>query len=38
VLDAVLETFQREDGSVDVPPVLRPYMGGVTRLVPPSRG
>ena len=38
VLDAVLETFQREDGSVDVPPVLRPYMGGVTRLIPPSRG
>ena len=26
---AVLETYQRADGSVVVPPVLRPYMGGV---------
>ena len=32
VLDAVLETYQRSDGSVDVPAALRPYMGGVTRL------
>jgi seryl-tRNA synthetase len=24
---AVLETYQREDGSIDVPEVLRPYMG-----------
>jgi seryl-tRNA synthetase len=28
-LVAVLENFQQEDGSVIVPPVLRPYMGGV---------
>jgi seryl-tRNA synthetase len=27
-LIAVLETYQREDGSVTVPEVLRPYMGG----------
>ncbi|MBF9152647.1 serine--tRNA ligase [Novosphingobium jiangmenense] len=33
-LVAVLENYQREDGSVDVPEVLRPYMGGLTRLVP----
>ncbi len=30
--DAVLETFQQEDGSVAIPPVLQPYMGGATRL------
>jgi seryl-tRNA synthetase len=29
VLIAVLETYQRADGSVTVPQVLRPYMGGV---------
>ena len=33
-LVAVLENFQQEDGSVDVPPVLHPYMGGLTRLTP----
>ncbi len=26
---AVLENYQREDGSIEVPAVLRPYMGGV---------
>jgi seryl-tRNA synthetase len=31
-LIAVLETFQRADGSVDVPPPLVPYMGGVERI------
>ncbi|MBB4613108.1 serine--tRNA ligase [Novosphingobium taihuense] len=33
-LVAVLENYQQEDGSVDVPEVLHPYMGGLTRLVP----
>jgi seryl-tRNA synthetase len=33
-LVAVLENYQQEDGSVDVPPVLHPYMGGITRLEP----
>ena len=28
-LIAVLENFQREDGSVEVPPALRPYLGGL---------
>ncbi len=28
-LVAVLENYQREDGKVDVPEVLRPYMGGL---------
>jgi seryl-tRNA synthetase len=31
-LDAVLETFQQADGSVLVPPVLQPYMGGAQRI------
>jgi seryl-tRNA synthetase len=31
-LIAVLENYQRADGSVDVPAVLRPYMGGRDRL------
>jgi len=26
---AILENYQREDGTVDVPEVLRPYMGGL---------
>lgn len=33
-LIAVLENFQQADGSVIVPEVLRPYMGGLERLVP----
>ncbi|USA39862.1 serine--tRNA ligase [Pelagerythrobacter marinus] len=36
-LVAVLENYQREDGSVDVPEALRPWMGGVERLRPESR-
>ena len=31
---AVLENYQQEDGSVIVPDVLLPYMGGQTRLEP----
>ena len=33
-LVAVLENYQQADGSVEVPPALRPYMGGITALVP----
>ena len=33
-LVAVLENYQQEDGSVTVPDVLLPYMGGLTALVP----
>jgi len=29
---ALLENYQREDGSVEIPEVLRPYMGGVTEI------
>jgi seryl-tRNA synthetase len=29
---AILENYQREDGTVDVPEVLRPYMGGLARI------
>ena len=31
---AVLENYQQEDGSVLIPEVLRPYMGGVERILP----
>ncbi|WP_338445405.1 serine--tRNA ligase [Pelagerythrobacter marensis] len=33
-LVAVLENYQQEDGSVEVPEVLRPWMGGAKRLEP----
>ncbi|MEQ1641378.1 MAG: aminoacyl--tRNA ligase-related protein, partial [Novosphingobium sp.] len=33
-LVAVLENYQQADGSVTVPEVLLPYMGGIERLVP----
>ncbi|WP_342117320.1 serine--tRNA ligase [Pseudoduganella sp. OTU4001] len=32
-LVAVLENFQQADGSVEIPAVLQPYMGGLTKLV-----
>ncbi|MCP5202474.1 MAG: serine--tRNA ligase [Gammaproteobacteria bacterium] len=35
-LVAVLENYQEADGSVVVPEVLRPYMGGLERLTPPA--
>ena len=31
---AVLENYQQEDGSVEIPKALRAYMGGIERLVP----
>lgn len=31
-LVAILENYQNEDGSVNVPKVLQPYMGGLTRI------
>lgn len=33
-LVAVLENYQQEDGSVDVPAALQPYMGGMARITP----
>jgi seryl-tRNA synthetase len=29
---AIIEQFQQKDGSVIIPEVLRPYMGGIKRL------
>ncbi|MEM6731909.1 MAG: aminoacyl--tRNA ligase-related protein, partial [Myxococcota bacterium] len=29
---AVLENYQRADGSIEIPEVLRPYMGGATEI------
>jgi seryl-tRNA synthetase len=31
-LIAVMETYQQADGSIAVPPVLAPYMGGAARV------
>jgi len=31
---AVLENYQNADGSVTIPPVLRPYLGGLERIAP----
>ena len=33
-LVAVLENGQQADGSVVIPPALRPYMGGLEKLIP----
>lgn len=33
-LVAILENWQQEDGSVVIPPVLRPYMGGIEVVAP----
>jgi seryl-tRNA synthetase len=33
-LVAILENWQQEDGSVVIPPVLRPYMGGIEVIAP----
>ena len=33
-LVAVLENYQRADGSIAIPDVLHPYMGGITELTP----
>ena len=35
-LIAVLENYQNEDGSVTIPEVLRPYMGGLTAIPAPA--
>jgi seryl-tRNA synthetase len=33
-LVAVIENYQQEDGTVSVPQILRPYMGGIDRIAP----
>jgi seryl-tRNA synthetase len=33
-LIAVMETYQRADGGIDIPEALRPYMGGLTAIAP----
>ncbi len=32
---AILEVYQQQDGTVEVPEVLRPYMGGMSVILPP---
>jgi seryl-tRNA synthetase len=36
-LVAILENYQQADGSVEIPEALRPYMSGLTRLVPKGK-
>jgi seryl-tRNA synthetase len=36
-LIAILENYQQKDGSVTIPPALRPYMGGL-EVIAPARG
>jgi seryl-tRNA synthetase len=33
-LIAILENYQQEDGTVVVPEILRPYLGGLDRITP----
>jgi len=33
---ALVENFQLDDGSVEIPEALSPYMGGMTRIGPPA--
>jgi len=35
---AIIENYQQADGSVVIPAALRPYMGGLERIVPEPRG
>jgi seryl-tRNA synthetase len=35
---AILENYQQQDGTVVVPEVLRPYMGGVDLIRPEGSG
>jgi seryl-tRNA synthetase len=34
---AILENYQKADGSVDIPEVLQPYLGGLKTLIPGSK-
>ncbi len=36
-LIAILENYQYADGSVQIPDVLQPYVGGITTITPPER-
>ena len=36
-LVAILENYQRADGSVEIPVALQPYMGGLTQLAPAAK-
>ncbi len=37
ILIPILENYQNEDGSVDVPKALQPYMNGITRMEPVNK-
>ena len=33
----ILENFQQEDGTVDIPAALQPFMGGMAQIAPPAK-
>ena len=37
LLPAIVEQFQRADGSVVIPEVLRPFLGGASVIEPPAK-
>ena len=37
LVPAIVEQYQNEDGSITVPEVLRPYMGGKDKIIPNQR-
>jgi seryl-tRNA synthetase len=37
-LIAILENYQQRDGSISIPAALRPYMGGLETIMPPTAG
>ncbi|RLF66220.1 MAG: hypothetical protein DRN30_02510, partial [Thermoplasmata archaeon] len=34
---AIIENYQKEDGTIEIPKVLRKYLGGIKEIVPPER-
>ena len=37
VMIAIMETYQRADGSIEIPEALRPYLGGATEIPAPKK-
>ena len=37
IFPAILEQYQNEDGSVTIPEVLRPFMGGLEKIEKPNK-
>jgi seryl-tRNA synthetase len=37
IMVAIIENFQNKDGTIDIPKVLWPYMGGVKKIKPKNQ-